>query len=291
MAKTIEIKLPSPPKGWHELTYKQWRLLHSIHGKYASEEAYLSKAFLLLLGLTPLLYAEWWKRLLSCIPLFRKRLRQTGRQVVSVEPDYIRWKQLYRMKDGTHFWMEDEEVMAFKESIRFVMKDPFTLKNPVQNIRIGRKMYQSMNTKLSDMEWIEYNICTARLTSYRESNNSQYIYLFICKLYRISDSKINKLKSSIDEIDIFLILLFWESCQKYFAKNYKHMFKKESPEKKKEKQEDPFIHEAEVTVFLAKEAFISTDKVRKMLTIDALTYLEQNAQEIEIKKKSIQSMK
>lgn len=285
------VELPSPPKKWEDLTLEQWKVYHKLTGKYASDTAFLAKAFLLLCGLKPLLYAERWRMLLSRIPFIGRYVRMTGRQVISADEDHIRWKQFYRLKKtGQRFWMEDEEVLSFQKSIEFMTTEPVITHNPVEHLRILWRKFPTHKRRLSDMNWATYNTCNAYVSSYFQTKDKSFLYQFIRVLYRIPVKFIPYISKSVNTWQLQLILLFWNGCQKDFAKQFRRLFK-EGKKNNQSKKKDYLVQESEISVFIGKESHLPPEGVRNMLVWDALTYLDQNARKLETEEKQLAKLK
>lgn len=302
--KKNTIELPSPPKKWDDLTLEQWKIYHDLSGKYPSDTAFLAKTFLLFCGLKPLLYAERWRAVAARLPFIGWRVRMTGRQLVSMDAfGFIRWKQYYRLVQkrrtlfsfllspfSTSFWMEDEEVMDFQRSIEFMTTEPAISRNPVETLRIRGREYRSHKRRLSDMTWMAYNTCNAYISGYYQTKNKELLYQFIATLYRIPGMDIPSIQKAVPEWQMQLILLFWDGCQKDFARQFRRLFK-EGKKKGNAKRKDYLVDESEITAFLGKESSLPPDGVRNMLVWDALTYLDQNAREVEAKEKQLNKMR
>lgn len=283
------VELPSLPRRWDDMTLAQWKIYYDLAGKYPSDAAFLAKAFLLFCGLKPVLYAERWRWLLSRMPFIRPFVRMTGRQVVGIGDGHIRWKQYYIM-GSVRFWMMDEEVMAFQKAIVFLTTAPVVMNNPVSQITIRGRQYQSHKRRLSDMTWASYQTCNAYISSYYQTKNQDSLYLFVGVLYRVPGMDIPYIKKTVSEWQLRLILMFWDGCQKSFADKFKRLFKKNKADNKS-KTKDYLADESEITVFIGKESHLSPEGVRQMLTWDALTYLDQHAREVEAKEKQLSKMK
>ncbi|MDR1982093.1 MAG: hypothetical protein LBQ39_10835 [Tannerellaceae bacterium] len=289
------IALPSLPKNWNGLSVSQWRILKDMDGKYVSEEAYLAKVFLTFCGLVPLLYAERWRSFLAAIPLMGRFVRMTGRQVIGSETGVLQWQQVYRFKGwrnklwGVRFWMEDEEVVCFKDGLKFLLTEKSVGRNPIESIRWKGETYHSPETYLSNMKWLTYNTCNMCLTAYRKTKKKEHLYLFITVLYGMDKKAASAIPRLLDPFQISLIELFWDGCQQYFAKSFKHLFSKSKDETNP--NSDYLKEEAEITVFVGKQSFQSPDLVREMKTFDALEYLEQNAILIDAKKRELNKIK
>lgn len=287
--KKRQIELKSLPANWNALTLTQWKLLDGIRGRFVSKEGYLTKCFLALEGLAPLLYAERWRSFLSHIPIARNYLRMTGRQIDEIKEDYLQigapfyaWKQCYRFKGfrnalfGDRFWMTDEELHAFMLRLDFLNTPPRLIVNPVSRKRIGFRTYTSYYTKLADMPWIDYNKCNMYYEQYMMTKRPVFLEQFLCVLYKIKDPK--RVKGAFSEFEVRLILLFWEGVHQSFSADFPNLFKSK---KKDKKAVDYLKSESEITVFISKLASTTPDNSRKILVYDVFQYLEQNIQECE----------
>jgi len=304
------IELPSPPKKWEDMTLAQWKIYYDLAGKHPSDTAFMAKAFLLFCGLKPLLYAERWRSILAKLPFIGRFVRMTGRQVAGVNEGHIRWRQYYRLQKGRSnkfsifnwlrpifdfqfsisFWLEDEEVMSFQKAIEFLTTDPAITINPVETIVVRGNVYHSHKRRLSDMVWVTYNTCNALIDGYHQTKNKNLLYQFVANLYRIPGMDIPYIKKTAPDWQLQLILLFWDGCQKDFARNFKRLFK-EAKKNKQPKRKDYLVDESEITVFLGRESHLPPEGVRGMLVWDALTYLDQNARKVEAEEKQLLKMK
>ncbi|MDR1919902.1 MAG: hypothetical protein LBQ65_09700 [Tannerellaceae bacterium] len=293
--KQKTIALPSLPKTWNGLSVSQWQILKDLDGKYASEEAYLAKVFLAFCGLVPLLYAERWRSFLASLPLLGRFVRMTGRQVIDSEAGFLRWKQIYRFKGwrnrlwGVRFWMDDEEVVCFKDGLKFLLKEKSIGRNPVESIRWKGQTYHSPETYLSNMKWLTYNTCNMCLAAYRRTKNREHLYRFITVLYGMDKKAASAIPRLLDPFQIGLIELFWDGCQQYYAKSFKHLFSKSKNETTQ--NPDYLKEEAEITVFVGKQSFQSPDQAREMKVFDALEYLEQNATQVEAQMRELNKIR
>lgn len=197
--------------------------------------------------------------------------------------------------------MNDEEVVCFKDSFKWLLdeKAPPLTKNPVPEITIGKTTYYSARPRLSDMQWQHYNACNAAISVWLKNKNPEHLIMFLSHLYlkekqedessRMSPEELKKLSIINCQLSIELILRFWEGCQRDLAKDFPHLFKKESGNKVK--KTDYMKQESEVTIFIGKQSFSKPDEVRSMFVRDALEYLEQNAEQVEKEKREIEKMK
>lgn len=298
--KKKHIVLPSLPGNWRALTLEQFRKIEAIRGKFPSSDAYLTHCFLTLTGLKPLRYAERWRLLLGLIPGFSRFLKETGRVIIDQEQDYLGlekpiliYAQYYcfsgvkNLLFGKRFLIEDQEILSFQQNIKFLAdKSSIQLTtNPVKDKVIKDRVYNSHQALLSDMIWHDYNRCLMFIELYLNSKNDNYLYQFLAVLYKIDDPNI--VHGSFSELEINLILFFWNESQKYFKRCFPHMFK----EGKKRLNKDYMKDEAELTVFLGKEAYTHPEDIRKMRAYDALQYLEMNAIICEERERQLNKLK
>ncbi|WP_195373010.1 hypothetical protein [Parabacteroides leei] len=298
--KKRHITLPSLPGNWKALTLDQFKKIEAIRGKFASSDAYLTHCFIILTGLRPLRYAERWRLLLGLIPILSRFIKETGRLVIDHEQDYLGlekpvliYAQYYcfsgikNLLFGKRFIIQDQEILSFQQNIKFLAdKSSIQLtSNPVKEKIINNKVYFCHQALLSDMTWHDYNRCSMFIELYLNSKNVNYLEQFIAVLYKMDDPSI--VHGNFSELEINLILLYWNDSQKYFKKSFPHMFK----EGKKQLNKDYMKNEAELTVFLGKEAYTRPEDIRKMRAYDALQYLEMNAIICEEKERQIKKMK
>lgn len=298
--KTKEIHLPSLPKRWADLTMEQFIQIESLSGKFASPDAYLTHCFLLLTGLKPLRYAERWRRVLASIPLIGRLVEQTGRTLMRMDQDYLGldipmpiFGQYYRFSGiknalfGDRFMIEDQEVSFFQKRLRFLLEreDIQLPSNPLSSKRLGRKWYKSYQPLLSDMSWQDYNVCAMYIELYSGSKDIAMLDKFLSAFYRVGDPE--RVHGKFTPMEIQVVLLFWNNCQRYFKRSFPHQYK----ESKKKLNKDYMKDESEMTVFLSKEAYTTPTEVREMRAYDALQYLEMNALAFEEKERQIQKMK
>ena len=297
--KTIELK--SMPKSWNEVSMSQFRILEGMKKKYKSKEAYLIYCFLYFQGLKPTLYASVWKEILSRIPVLNHFVLMDGRKVDFLEHDFLHigtaiplWKQCYRYKGireflfGKRFWLQDQELLSFAKKIEFLTENCIITANPVAEKKLGRKVFKSYYTLLADIPWLEYNKCCMFYERFISTKNKVFFWKFMCVLYQMDSPE--QAESCFDELEINVVLRFWEGCQNYFSKCFPHLFKKVN--KKTEKStNDAMKRESEITVFLSKQAYLGPDAVRKMLAYDALEYMEQNAVDCEQRRNEMEKLK
>lgn len=298
--KKKRIDLPSLPQDWSSLTLKQFKAIEKIRGQFASTDAYLTHCFLALSGLIPLKYAERWRAVLGCIPLIRRFVKETGRTVLRIEEDYLglglpfpvlgqyyRFPGLWNALFGHRFMMEDHEVLFFQQKLRFLTEqENIRLNiNPVYNKRIGFKTYASYYALLADMDWLDYNRCSMFIERYTRTKDISFLDSFLSAFYKVGNTR--KVHGMFTELEIHLILLFWNNCQKYFKQSFPHLYKENSQNSSK----DYMKEESEITVFLAKESYMKPDDVRGMRAYDALQYLETNAILIEEKERQLAKIK
>ena len=280
------------PTGWNDCSVMQLKSINDLGGKYKSMECYMSLVFFALMGIKPLVYAERWRELMAKIPLLRPFLAKTGRQIDSVHEDFlgmakpfVLYKSCFHKKGfwnalfGKRFWLTDEEVLSFAKRISWVDTPPFFLTNPVAEKRIEGKTYKSSFTRLADMRWADYNQCCALMDHYAKSGNKLSLRKFISTLYKLPSE--NLVDKAFSPFEISLIILFWESVQKDYARVFPHLFKKKKSKKAKKEFTDYMKMEAEMTVFIAKEASSIPNQVHEMEAFYALEYMEKRAVENE----------
>lgn len=298
--RTKTIRLPILPQSWNFMTLDQFKKIHKIRGQFKSKESYLANCFLELEGLRPLRYAERWRSILGSIPLIGKLVSENGRQVAEVNGNtgkggqpIILWKQCYRFKGlrnklfGCRFFIEDQEILSFQQKLAFLLNpEDISLKsNPVRSKKIGAKIYYSYQTLLSDMPWCDYNRCSMYIQLYSKTNKKTDLEKFLTVLYRAENVK--KIRAHFTDLEIRLILLFWDGTQQYFMQSFPHLFKK----RKDNLSKDFMKEEASISVFLSKEAYCMPNEAREMRVYDALEYLEMNAVLCETKEREIQKMR
>lgn len=289
------------PENWDQVTVEQFRILERLSGKYASNKAYLTYCFIEMQGLKPLLYSSPRKEIMAKIPFFRNFVRMDGRVIDEVYEDYLQigeplpvYKQCYRRKGfkeflfGERVWIRDDTVLAMLKTLEFMEKPIRLNKNPIPYKIIDGKNYNSRYTRLSDMNWLDYNRCCMFIEEYARHKEPEMLYNFIACLYSIGNT--DKVKQHFDELECKLILMFWEGCQQYYKKCFPHIFKGGN-EQKKRAVKDYLKDEAELTVFLSKQAYAKPEEVRSMLVFDALQYLELNARDCEEREKEIAKIK
>lgn len=297
--KKQKIELPSLPGNWKALTLEQFKIIESIKGKFPSSEAYLTHCFLALTGLKPLRYAERWRSVLGVIPYISRLVKETGRVVVyeteealGDKPDFI-YGQYYCFSGlknfifGKRFIIQDQEILFFLQNIKFLTeKDNIQLmSNPVKEKVIKGNTYKSHQALLSDMTWEDYNRCSMFIELYQEGKDIRYLNQFLSVMYDVGNPGI--IQNEFSKLEIDLILLYWNESQKYFKRSFPHMFK----EGKKRLNKDYMKEEAEITVFLGKEAYAKPEDIRGMRAYDALQYLEMNAVICEERERQLSKIK
>lgn len=297
--KKQKIELPSLPGRWNALTLKQFKVIESIKGKFPSSEAYLTHCFLALTGLKPLRHAERWRSVLGIIPYISRLVKQTGRvvvyeteEVMGDKPDFI-YGQYYCFSGlknfifGKRFIIQDQEILFFLQNIKFLTeKDNIQLmSNPVKEKVIKGNTYKSHQALLSDMTWEDYNRCSMFIELYQEGKDIRYLNQFLSVMYDVGNPGI--IQNEFSKLEIDLILLYWNESQKYFKRSFPHMFK----EGKKRLNKDYMKEEAEITVFLGKEAYAKPEDIRGMRAYDALQYLEMNAVICEERERQLSKIK
>lgn len=297
--KKQKIELPSLPGRWNALTLKQFKVIESIKGKFPSSEAYLTHCFLALTGLKPLRYAERWRSVLGVMPYISRLVKETGRVVVyeteealGDKPDFI-YGQYYCFSGlknfifGKRFIIQDQEILFFLQNIKFLTeKDNIQLmSNPVKEKVIKGNTYKSHQALLSDMTWEDYNRCSMFIELYQEGKDIRYLNQFLSVMYDVGNPGI--IQNEFSKLEIELILLYWNESQKYFKRSFPHMFK----EGKKRLNKDYMKEEAEITVFLGKEAYAKPEDIRGMRAYDALQYLEMNAVICEERERQLSKIK
>lgn len=297
--KKQKIELPSLPGRWNALTLKQFKVIESIKGKFPSSEAYLTHCFLALTGLKPLRHAERWRSVLGVIPYISRLVKQTGRvvvyeteEVMGDKPDFI-YGQYYCFSGlknfifGKRFIIQDQEILFFLQNIKFLTeKDNIQLmSNPVKEKVIKGNTYKSHQALLSDMTWEDYNRCSMFIELYQEGKDIRYLNQFLSVMYDVGNPGI--IQNEFSKLEIDLILLYWNESQKYFKRSFPHMFK----EGKKRLNKDYMKEEAEITVFLGKEAYAKPEDIRGMRAYDALQYLEMNAVICEERERQLSKIK
>lgn len=297
--KKQKIELPSLPGNWKALTLEQFKIIESIKGKFPSSEAYLTHCFLALTGLKPLKHAERWRSVLGAMPYISRFIKETGRVVVyetedalGDKPDFI-YGQYYCFSGlknfifGKRFIIQDQEILFFLQNIKFLTeKDNIQLmSNPVKEKVIKGNTYKSHQALLSDMTWEDYNRCSMFIELYQEGKDIRYLNQFLSVMYDVGNPGI--IQNEFSKLEIELILLYWNESQKYFKRSFPHMFK----EGKKRLNKDYMKEEAEITVFLGKEAYAKPEDIRGMRAYDALQYLEMNAVICEERERQLSKIK
>lgn len=312
--KPVYINLPHLPGKWSEMTLGQLRSVEKINGKFTSELAYLAHCFLELEGLKPLQYAERWRSVLGTIPLLGRLVAKTGRQVEDVmegcgeedEPIVI-WKQCYRFKGvrnailGKRFFMEDQEMLSFQKKLEFLChrEEIYIYTNPIATKRAGMRIFRSYFTNLADMPWIHYRLCCMHLQNYTTTKQVIHLDKFLSVLY-VPEGRICRLLNRLSgkshpkhfsryfsQLEINLVLIFWNSTQQYYRTCFSHLFNNKGDKKK----HDFMKEEAEITVFLSKEIGTVPENAQNLEVFYALQYLEDNAVLQEEKKKEIERIK
>lgn len=305
MRRQKQINLPSLPQNWSSLTLSQFHTIEKIRGKFVSKDAYLTHCFLALTGLKPLRYAERWRAVIASIPLVGRFVAETGRKMADFtyfrsETDnniifsgiprftqYYRFKGLKNALFGYRFPMEDQELLYFQQKLKFLTENKIVRlnTNPVFQKRIGFKTYKSYYAKLADMAWLEYNQCSMFIERYIRTKETEFLDKFLAAFYKVGNPR--KVHGKFTELEIHLILLFWNSCQQYFKASFPHLYKNSTGNISK----DYMKEESEITVFLAKEAYMRPEDVREMRAYDALQYLETNAVLQEEKERQLNNIK
>ena len=298
--RKIRIDLPSLPQDWSSLTLRQFQMIESIRGKFSSTDAYLTHCFFALTGLKPLKYAERWRAVLGGIPLIGLLIKENGRGIYRMNEDYLgieppipsfwqyyRFSGIWNALFGRRFRMEDQDVFYFQQRLNFLTErgDISLRSNPVYKKRIGLKNYTSYYSRLADMDWLDYNRCSMFIEQYIKTKNPSFLDNFLSAFYKIGNAR--KVRGKFSDMEIHLVLLFWNGCQQYFKKTFPHLYK----ENTKNSSKDYMKEESEITVFLSKEAHMKPDDVRGMRAFDALQYLETNAIICEQTEKQIKAIK
>lgn len=297
--KKKTIQLPSIPVSWKAVSLEQFKAIDGVKGTFRSQEAWLTYCFLALTGLKPLRYKEAWRALLSSVPILGRFVKETGRVIVGTDTDFdgtllLLSGQYYCFSGFLNFWfgrrflMQDQELLSFIERLRFLTdKDEADfVVNPVTEKEIGGVLYKTHQALLSDMTWEDYNRCSMFIELYASGKEIRHLDKFLSVIYKID--RVENVRSYFTQLEINLILTYWNNSQKYFKRSFPHMFKSGS---KEEKSRDYMKKEAEITVFLGKEAYSSPEEVRKMRAYDALQYLEMNAIIYEERERQIKQMK
>lgn len=292
-----EIRLKSIPGNWAECSLEELQKLDDIKGKFPSEAVYQTYCFLELTNLVPLVYAERWRAILGSIPFIRQFVKKTGRKLDKIEEDYlgmaapfITYKSCYRLRGWRHklfgrrFWIKDRQIAAWLKELTWLNGKPFFLTNPVTKKSIAGKIYTSSFTRLADMSWADYSRCSMYWELYHKTKQSGYLEKFIAILYKVEDPKI--IRGKFSPLETMLIQIFWNSVQHNYMKTFPHLFKSGGKESKKG-HTDYMKNEAQITVFLAKQANALPREVQDMEAFYALEYMERNAEEVEAHEKEI----